>query len=483
LGVSGEGRIVERDIYSNLSPLDARYYKSNTKLLDEVSRYLSERSVIRYEALVEAAIITVMERYGIVVKGSSAKMKKACREIDPEAVYREEEITRHNIRALVRVLQRAVGSELSSFIHLTATSEDITGTASSLRMRDVFFRVVLPKTAELMDAILDLAQREAGTVQIGRTHGQHAVPVTVGYLFAGYADRFGGRLLRIIDAVKNLKGKLSGAVGAYNAQSLVFEDPRKFEEDVLAELGLEPAHFSSQIIEPEYMLDLLHAVVSAFGVLAQIADDIRNLQRTEIGELGEKFEKGQVGSSTMPHKRNPWNFEHVKSMWKEFTPRMLTRYYDQISEHQRDLTNSASGRFVVEIVTGFVLAVDRLASQCKKLVVDTERLKKNLEMTRGMFLAEPLYILLAAQGVDDAHGVVKELTLKAEKQGKSLFEILEEERISRNLLRTEAWKKLLKDPSLYTGRAKERALSISQLWKAHVGEIRRECESYRGSLL
>ncbi len=483
MGVSGEGSIVERDIYSNLSPLDARYYKSNTKLLDEVSRYLSERSVIRYEALVEAAIITVMERNGVVPKGSSEKMKKACREIDPEAVYREEEITRHNIRALVRVLQRAVGSELSPFIHLTATSEDITGTASSLRMRDVFFRVVLPKTAELMDAILELAQREADTVQIGRTHGQHAVPVTVGYLFAGYADRFGGRILKIIDAVKKLKGKLSGAVGAYNAQSLIFDDPRKFEEDVLAELRLEPAHFSSQIIEPEYTLDLLHAVVSAFGVLAQIADDIRNLQRTEIGELGEKFEKGQVGSSTMPHKRNPWNFEHVKSMWKEFTPRMLTRYYDQISEHQRDLTNSASGRFVVEIITGFVLAVERLASQCKKLVVDTERLEKNLEMTRGMFLAEPLYILLAAQGIDDAHGVVKELTLKAEKQGKSLFEILEEDRISLNLLRTEAWKKLLKDPSLYTGRAKERARSIFQLWKGRVREIRRECESYRDSLL
>jgi adenylosuccinate lyase len=474
---------VERDIYSNLSPLDARYYKSNKRLLDEISSYLSEKSVIRYEAVVEAAIITVMERYGIIPEGSSEKMKKACREIDPEAVYREEEITRHNIRALVHVLQRSVGKELAPYIHLTATSEDITGTAASLRMRDVFFRVVLPKAAELMDAILTIAQREADTVQIGRTHGQHAVPITVGYLFAGYADRFGGRIVKIIEAVKELKGKLSGAVGAYNAQSLIFEDPRRFEVDVLSELRLAPASFSSQIIEPEYMLDLIHAVVSAFGVLAQIADDIRNLQRTEIGELGETFEKGQVGSSTMPHKRNPWNFEHVKSMWKEFTPRVLTRYYDQISEHQRDLTNSASGRFTVEIVTGFVLAVDRLTSQCKKIVVDKERLSNNLEMTKGMFLAEPLYILLALQGVGDAHQVVKELTFKAQKQRKSLFEILEKEKISQKLISTEAWGKLLENPAFYTGKAGERALDISQLWKARVEEIRRECADYRDSLL
>jgi adenylosuccinate lyase len=483
VGIFGEGRSVERDIYSNLSPLDARYYKSNKQLLDEISAYLSEKSVIRYEAVVESAIITVMERHGVIPKGSSEKMKKACREIDPEAVYREEEITRHNIRALVRVLQRSVGEKLAPYIHLTATSEDITGTAASLRMRDVFFRVVLPKATEFMDVILAIALREADTVQIGRTHGQHAVPITVGYLFSGYADRFGGRVIKIIDAVKELKGKLSGAVGAYNAQSLIFDDPRRFEQEVLSELSLSPASFSSQIIEPEYTLDLIHAVVSAFGVLAQIADDIRNLQRTEIGELGERFEKGQVGSSTMPHKRNPWNFEHVKSMWKEFTPRVLTRYYDQISEHQRDLTNSASGRFTVEIITGFTLALDRLASQCKKLVVDKERLNKNLEMTKGMFLAEPLYILLALQGFGDAHQVVKELTLRAEKQGESLSEILENDSIAEGLAHAEAWQKLLKNPAFYTGKAGERALEIAQLWKARVGEIRKECDDYKSSLL
>lgn len=470
---------MQRDIYSNISPLDARYFKSNPKLLDELSHYLSENSVIRYEALVEAAIITVMERYGAAPSGAAEQMKAACQSITPEEVYREEEKTKHNIRALVNTLQRHVHEEVKPFIHLSATSEDITGTAGSLRFRDAFFKVVLPRSLDLMDSMLEIVQREASTVQIGRTHGQHAVPITVGFLFAGYVDRFGGRLLKIADAVKQLKGKMSGAVGAYNASSLLFDDPRKFEEDVLAELCLKPAPFSSQILEPEYILDLVHAVVSAFGVLAQIADDMRNLQRSEIGELAELFEKGQVGSSTMPHKRNPWNFEHVKSLWKEFVPRIITRYFDQISEHQRDLTNSASGRFVVEIFTGFTLAVERLAKQFRTLVVDTENLKKNLQLTEGMFLAEPLYILLSVKGKKNAHELVKEITLQSQKEKRSMFRILAEQDDLREIAESDIFQKLESDPSQYTGKSKERALAISYIWRSLVNEMKKECEEYR----
>jgi len=470
---------MQRDIYSNISPLDARYFKSNPKLLDELSHYLSENSVIRYEALVEAAIITVMERYGAAPSGAAEQMKAACQSITPEEVYREEEKTKHNIRALVNTLQRHVHEEVKPFIHLSATSEDITGTAGSLRFRDAFFKVVLPRSLDLMDSMLEIVQREASTVQIGRTHGQHAVPITVGFLFAGYVDRFGGRLLKIADAVKQLKGKMSGAVGAYNASSLLFDDPRKFEEDVLAELCLKPAPFSSQILEPEYILDLVHAVVSAFGVLAQIADDMRNLQRSEIGELAELFEKGQVGSSTMPHKRNPWNFEHVKSLWKEFVPRIITRYFDQISEHQRDLTNSASGRFVVEIFTGFTLAVERLAKQFRTLVVDTENLEKNLQLTEGMFLAEPLYILLSVKGKKNAHELVKEITLQSQKEKRSMFRILAEQDDLREIAESDIFQKLESDPSQYTGKSKERALAISYIWRSLVNEMKKECEEYR----
>lgn len=469
---------MERDIFLNISPLDSRYYKSNRGLMDSIAEYLSERSVIRYEALVEAALITVMERYHLVPKGSAQKMKEACLEITPEEVYEEEEKTRHNIRALVNVLQRKVPEGLAPFIHLSATSEDITGSAQALRVRDVFYNVVIPLCIRLMRVLADVSIRESETAQIGRTHGQHAVPVTVGYLFAGYTDRLGGRLIKILDAVKNLRGKMSGAVGAYNAGSLIFDDPRGFEREVLSELGLLPANFSSQIVEPEYMLDLVHAVLSAFGILAQIGDDMRHLQRTEIAEMGERFEKGQVGSSTMPHKRNPWNFEHVKSMWKEFVPRMITRYFDQISEHQRDLTNSASGRFVVEIITGFTISVDRLVRQLEKLSIDYKNIKENLEKTNGMFLAEPLYILLAARGHADAHEIVKQASFEA-KNGAGLFQALSKHDGYKDITEDETWKLLSKDPSLYTGLAKQRAREIGHYWLEKMQEIDSECESYR----
>jgi adenylosuccinate lyase len=462
---------MNRDIYENISPLDARYYTGNRKLVDALSRYISERSLITYEAVVEAALVTAMENHGLVRRGASAQMKKACRSITPEEVYEEEEKTRHNIRALVNVMQRHVDPDVGSMIHLSATSEDITGTAQALRIRDVLFKVVVPVCLDLLEVFADIAGREADTVQIGRTHGQHAVPVTVGYLFAGYADRFGGRVERIAAAAKELRGKMSGAVGAYNASALLVGDPRAFEIDALRVLKIEPAEFSSQIVEPEYLLDLIHAIVSGFGILAQVGDDLRNLQRTEIGEMGETFEKGQVGSSTMPHKRNPWNFE--------FVPRMVTRYLDQISEHQRDLTNSASGRFVVEIITGFTLAANRLLAQLRKLSIDRENLRRNLQSTKGMFLAEPLYILLASKGVGNAHELVKGATLAAQREGRSFFDVVREEGDFRAVTDTETWTALTEDPARYLGKARERSIALSSLWTSRLNAMRTECAEYK----
>jgi adenylosuccinate lyase len=159
----------------------------------------------------------------------------------------------------------------------------------------------------------------------------------------------------------------------------------------------------------------------AFGIIANLADDLRNLQRSEIGELREGFAADQVGSSTMPQKRNPWNSEHVKSLWKAFMPRAMTFFMDQISEHQRDLSNSASQRFVADYIAGFSLAVSRMAQVIRGLGADRERLMANLRgdgggAIPGGVLAEPAYILLAESGVSDAHEVIRRITLTAEKE-------------------------------------------------------------------
>ena len=171
--------------------------------------------------------------------------------------------------------------------------------------------------------------------------------------------------------------------------------------------------------------------------------------------------------------------EKIDAMWKEFVPRMLTRYFDQISEHQRDLTNSASGRFVVEIIAAFTLGVDRLLRQLKKLVIDSDNLKKNISLTGGMFLAEPLYILLASKGFGNAHGIVKEATLRAEREGKSVFEIVEHDDTFSEIAKLDMWKTLKENPESYTGCAAQRAREIASIWKKKAVEVEALCRAHR----
>ncbi len=458
---------MERDIFLNLSPLDHRYYASNEALFNELAEFFSENAYIQYELKVEAALTRVLAKRGLCSKEIADEVASACSQVQPEEVYLEEEKTKHNIRALVNCIQSRVSEAARPYVHFTTTSVDIMDSATALRFKEATEKVVLPKMLELEALLIALARREKATLQVGRTHGQHAVPVTFGYAMAEYVSRFGSRIEAVKATSENLRGKIAGAVGAYNASSLFFNDPMEFEAEVLWELGLQPSTYSTQIVEAEYLTDYIHAIISAFGVIANLADDIRHLQRTEIGEVGEAFEATQVGSSTMPHKRNPWNFEHVKSMWKEFMPRMITLYADQISEHQRDLTNSASGRFVPEVVVGFVAAVDRLTRVMKKLVVDKERMNRNFELTKEMVIAEPLYILLASLGHPDAHEAVRQLTLESQKSGKTLRELL--------VTKTELfpyWEQLtpkqrgvLEHPEQYVGFATGKTEYICDMWE------------------
>jgi adenylosuccinate lyase len=215
------------------------------------------------------------------------------------------------------------------------------------------------------------------------------------------------------------------------------------------------------------MSSYVHSVVEGFGIIANLADDMRNLQRSEIAEVAEVFEAKQVGSSTMPQKRNPINFENVKSMWKEFMPRITTLYLDQISEHQRDLTNSASLRFVPEILTAFYLAVSRLDRTMKNLVVDEVNLMENFEMNKGLIVAEPLYILLAAHGHPDAHEAVRELTLKAQNVKKPLHDLIKKEISLKPYLKKFNKKQLevISNPEKYLGIASKKAESACKFWK------------------
>jgi adenylosuccinate lyase len=416
-----------RDIFRNLSPLDHRYSISEQDVFDSLVPWLSEEASVSACVKAEIALVAAhLEIRGGLTAALRKGLEAAGASVEAAEVYAEEEKTRHNIRALVNVLKKKVPPEAVPLVHLGATSVDILDTSLSFRIRGATREAVLPRLRRLELLLCDFAEGEAETPQVGRTHGQHAVPITVGFAMAEYVSRLGKSILEIERLSLQLKGKLAGAVGAYNASAMIVRDPEELERRYLAELGLQPSEHSTQLVEPEYLLRLLLEYNTAFGIIANLADDLRNLQRSEIGELREGFAAEQVGSSTMPQKRNPWNSEHVKSLWKTFMPRVITFFMDQISEHQRDLSNSASQRFIAEYITGFCLAVRRMSSVIEDLVVDRERLSANLRggLVPGGVLAEPAYILLAESGMPDAHEAVREITLEAERERLSFAEAL-----------------------------------------------------------
>ncbi len=408
-----------RTIFANISPLDHRYSLSESSVFDALSSYISEQASIVSCARAEIALVKAhLSVRGTLTAELEKKLDTVAETIDPALVYAEEEKTRHNIRALVNVLKDMVPAEVAPLVHLGATSVDILDTALAVRIRDCVQKAILPQ----------LREREAETPEVGRTHGQHAVPITFGFAMAEYVSRLGKSILEIETRSKGLCGKLAGAVGAYNATSMIVSDPEELERRYLGYLGLAPSEHSTQLVEPEYLLRLLLECNVAFGIIANLADDLRNLQRSEVGEVFEYFSSTQVGSSTMPQKRNPWNSEHVKSLWKAFAPRVMTFFMDQISEHQRDLTNSASQRFVADYLGGFTFAVARMKSVVSGLQADRDGMAANLAnaggKVKGGVLAEPAYILLAESGISDAHEVIRNITLDAETNKITFYEAL-----------------------------------------------------------
>jgi len=466
-----------RDIFENLSPLDHRYWKANNDIFDALSARLSEAAQVRQCAAVEAALLhTHLELRGLATEELRRAIDRAALAVDAAEVYAEEETTRHNIRALVNVLQRRLPSSLAPLVHLGATSADILDTARSLSIRAAVREVLLPLLAKLELELCRLSIDEAETPQVGRTHGQHAVPLTFGFAMAEYASRLGASILRADELAADLRGKLAGAVGAYNALSLSYADPEEVERRFLARLDMKASEHSTQLVEPEHLARLLLELDLAFGVIANLADDLRNLQRTEIGEVRESFGEGQVGSSTMPQKRNPWNSEHVKSLWKTFFPRAITFLMDQISEHQRDLTNSASERFVPEFIAGLAAAANRMLGVLRGLVVDRARMAANLRMTGGAVLAEPAYILLAESGRPDAHELLRRITLAAERDALALHEALARDPEASLAVQARLAALGVADPEgffsapeRYRGRAAEKARAIGERYRALMG--------------
>lgn len=450
-----------RDNFDFISPLDTRYYGDNAVVFSALHPYLSEQAAIKYQLKVEQAIIATLEEAGVAPRGMASRAAKAAASITPDEVYKEEHQTHHNIRALVNCLLKRLPESDRGFVHLFATSGDIQDTARSLMLRDFTREVLLPELQKLVATLTDLARKHADTPQIGRTHGRYAEPITVGYWLANFVVRLTQRAEVVAKCGRELRGMYSGAVGAHNALALKWpRDPAMIEIEVLQRLGLKPGDgsISTQVIQPEYLVDYGHALMSTFGILANVADDYRQLMRSEIEEVIERLDKYQVGSSTMPHKINPKNFENVKSLWKAFVPRMTTVYMDQISEHQRDLTNSASMRFFNELVAMTYYASSRLEDAIRKTEINVGSIKQNLRDSYGEIIAEPLYISLALAGHSNPYYKVRAFAIEARKGNSDIRSFLDTDLEIKALWEKmpEHHREILLDPGKYTGDAGER---------------------------
>jgi adenylosuccinate lyase len=454
------------------SPLDARYYFADSDFFSRLHPYVSEQAQVKYLARVEAGLAEALAELGLCPAAAAVEIREAAAAVTTEEVYAEEHRIQHNIRALVNCIRRRISPAARPFVHLFATSADVMDTARALCLREVTRDVLLPDLVALDRQLLRLARDHAEAPQMGRTHGQHAVPITFGFAVALYVSRLGRRIEEIARTARGLCGKLAGAVGAYNALALYRpQDPEAVEALFLSKLGLPAAEISSQVVPPEPVTDYVHALVSCWGVMANLADDFRHLQRSEIREIQDRKSTDPqaevVGSSTMPHKVNPKDFENVKSLWKAYMPRQMTVLLDQISEHQRDLTNSASGRFVTELVTAFAYGVHRLRGALAAVIPDVARMRQVLEEGKDPVAAEPLYILLSLAGHPDAHEQARVLARQARQQGISLSQAIREDRSLVPYLErlTPEQRGVLADPARYLGAAAKRTLAVCAAWE------------------
>ncbi len=446
-------------------------------------------------AEVEIATLKVLGEIGIIpsegIQNLTPEIIEAVLKIPTTKVDTvEREITHHDIRAWVRIAQEIIGERLAKWVHIPLTSYDPLDTGRMLQFYRAYSSALKPSIRLLVSIFAKLVRQFADQIQIGRTHGQHALPITVGFWLATTLYRIIYNASQAELYSKGLCGKISGAVGAHNAQiGLGFSKlcgDRTFEQRVLDKLNLKAAPISTQILPPEPLGYFLFSFCMLSASLAQLGRDCRNLMRSEIAEVIESYEKGQVGSSTMAHKRNPIHFENLEGMWIR-TKNEFGKVLDTlISEHQRDLVGSSVARDFPIILINVMQQLNTLlrkdqeaVSFLEKIRIDKEACRQNFNMGADLILAEPLYIALQMAGYeDDAHELVnRKLVPLATKERISLTEALErhieeDEALGEvvNKIPDDIWQ-LLHCPEKYTGDAAEKALEIAELAERKVEEM------------
>ncbi len=368
---------------------------------------------------VELAVLDAQARQGLVPRAAVAAIRRKAR-VNAARVAAKESKTRHDVIAFIETLEDRVGAH-GRYLHFGLTSSDVLDTSLAVLLQQATDQLIRGVRG-LRKALAAQARRHKWTLTIGRTHGVHAEPTTFGLKLAVYYDEFGRHERRLVAAREAISvGKISGAVGTFaNVAPAI-------EQQVCQRLGLRPAPISTQIVPRDlhaaYVSDL--ALVGAS--LDKLATEIRHLQRTEVREAEEPFGSGQKGSSAMPHKKNPVACERISGLARLLRGYAVTALENVPLWHERDISHSSAERVILPDAT---ISLDYMLAQATEviagLVVHPDRMRSNLESTRGVIYSGQVLLALMRAGVSrtQAYEMVQRVALAAWRNGHDFARVL-----------------------------------------------------------
>jgi adenylosuccinate lyase len=432
-----------------IHPIEGRYGRAEVKALFDEERKL------QYVLDVEAALARAHAAVGNIPKGSaneisakaSTKFVKVARAKEIEA-----EIN-HDVMAVVKALTEQCG-QAGKYIHLGATSNDITDTALALQLRG-YIALLERDLLDFRASLARQARQHIKTVCVGRTHAQHAVPTTYGLKFAIFAMEVNRHLQRLQEIKKRiLVGQMTGAVGT---QAAFGKHAIKIQKLTMEDLDLGCVEVSNQVIQRDRHAEFMLLLALIAETANKIATEIRNLQRSEIDEVREGFGKKQVGSSTMPHKMNPIYAERIGGVARVVKADAMASLENIPLWHERDLTNSSCERIIIPeacILTDYILQLG--IKLIDNIVFNPQNIRRNLDLTQGRIMAENVMIKMAEKGMgrQDAHELVRECALKSYSEARPMRQTLLENKLVTGILSEKEIDEALM-PEKYIGTAVE----------------------------
>lgn len=432
---------------NSVCPIDFRYGR------EEIKGIFGENSKLQYLLDVEAALARAHAKVGNIPKTAADEIsKKASTKYVKVARVKEiEKETRHDIMAVTRALSEVCSGDAGKYVHLGATSYDIVDTANALQFAAAT-NLIKKELKKLRITLVGLTRKHKKTIMLGRTHGQFSIPTTFGLKMAVYALEIERHLERMHESQSRvLVGKMSGAIGTGAAMGKhVLEIQQLVMQDL--KLGIEDG--ATQIVGRDRYIELLSTLSNIAASIEKFATEVRNLQRSEIGEVAEAFEsKKQVGSSTMPHKKNPIVCEQVCGLARVVRSMITPAYENAIQWHERDLCNSSSERFILPhslILTDWI--VYQTNSVFKNLQIYPDKMTDNLNKSKGLPMAEAVMTKLVERGMGrgEAHELVRKNSIKAASDNKDLLTTLLKDKQTLKLINKNELEQAL-DPKNYLG--------------------------------